>query len=902
VPGTRTDPCRATTEDEGLRDAVWATETVSRARKRLAIRTRARTAWDELVIDRYAIWRSAPLRERTVLYESFGGRGVLDSPEAIFRYLLTQPDMADLEHVWALSDLTAYPEVTSEFAEHPRVHFVATGSLGYFKALATAKYLVNNATFQSRFAKREGQVYVNTWHGVPVKHMGVDMPDGGLESRNVTRNFLQADYLLSANAYMTDTMYRSAYRLQGVFAGAVIEEGAPRVDRLVQALADPEATRRRLREHGVDVGDRRIVLYAPTWRGESFGTPWVNAAQLLATVRELEASVDGEDVAVLLKVHQVIYDVVRERTGDSGHRRFLVPNSLPTSDVLAVTDVLVTDYSSIFCDFGPTGRPVVHFVPDLDDYSSTRGLYVRDEELPGPVCSTTPDLLKLVDSALAGDFGFGSGASADGLHPAFVSPQDGGVCERVVDVAMRDRPEADYRVLRDFGTEKEKLLVYLGSMKSQGITTSALNLLRHIDYDRFDVTAFYPFSRGRDRWRNMQLVDPRVRVVPRIPVFAATRRRRRMETKNLMVNGLPEVFTPEHIDYWTTEWQRMFGGTRFDHLVDFSGYGCYAPFLYSVVDAHHKSIWLHNDMDADMRRETVGRHLEDRLSAVFSTYDKFDTLVSVSRELNRVNKLKLAAYARPEQFTYALNTMDTDRVLRMAGLLGADDPAERSAHGGAPGPRTGAPARITVPTDNIAAATSALLEHYTARDLIREARSRARLNRVQTSADTVTFVSVGRLSPEKNHARLIKAFAKVHEKSPNTRLVVLGGGDLEPHLQGLVLSLGLSDAVTLAGQVDNPYAIMREADCFVLSSDYEGQPMVILEARTLGLPIVTTSFSSVRDSVPEDAGVVVPLSVEGVASGMRRFLAGNVPASRLDADEYNRRAMEQFYAAIGARS
>jgi CDP-glycerol glycerophosphotransferase len=104
--------------------------------------------------------------------------------------------------------------------------------------------------------------------------------------------------------------------------------------------------------------------------------------------------------------------------------------------------------------------------------------------------------------------------------------------------------------------------------------------------------------------------------------------------------------------------------------------------------------------------------------------------------------------------------------------------------------------------------------------------------------------------------------------------------------------------VTLTRQVDNPYAIMAESHCFVLSSDYEGMPMVIPEARLLGLPVVTTAFSSVGDSVPPGAGLVVPQTVEGVADGMRRFLAGKVPSSTLDAREYNRAAMQQFDRAV----
>ena len=126
-----------------------------------------------------------------------------------------------------LDDLTGHPEVTTEFADHPRVRFVEIRSPDYLRALATAKYLINNATFPQQLAKRPEQVYVNTWHGAPLKHMGFDMPEGGVLSRNITRNFLNADYLLSANPYMTDTMYRSAYRMQGIFRGAVDRGGPP---------------------------------------------------------------------------------------------------------------------------------------------------------------------------------------------------------------------------------------------------------------------------------------------------------------------------------------------------------------------------------------------------------------------------------------------------------------------------------------------------------------------------------------------------------------------------------------------------------------------------------------------------------------------------------------------------
>ncbi len=877
----------------------------STVRQRLRPRTRVRELAErrrELaerrrvvrVSAQYARWREEPVSTDTVLYEAFFGKGMLDSPEAIFRYLLDQPDQLHLRHVWVLDDLEGHQETRTEFAGHPRVSFVELESPEYLRALATSTYLVNNSTFPQTFAKRPGQVYLNTWHGIPLKRMGFDMPEGGIVSRNIVRNFLSADYLLSANPFMTETFYRRAYRLQGIFRGAVIEEGQPRLDRQRQSEEEPDVARRLLEQRGTDLNGRRIVLYAPTWRGDRFQEPHVNAAQLLSTVRQLQSALDPEKYVVLLKVHQAIYEAIRARVPDA---TFIVADSIPTNQVLGVTDVLVTDYSSLFFDFLATGRPVVYYLPDLDEYRDSRGLYLDPEELPGPVCDTISDAVDHLRQALDG-----SPASVRSKEAAevYCPHDDGSVTKRVVDLVFRGADESAYTVHRDFGTEKETLLVYLGGMKSMGITTSALNLLRNLDYERYDVTAFWVHSRGRDRVKNAILIDPRVRVIPRAAYFNGSPPEVRAQVQQLMV-GLSAPLSQGHRRFWTDEWQRTFGDARFDHLIDFSGYGCFTPFLYSVAEASQKSIWLHNDMMADMQRETAGvRHLEDRLRAVFSTYQFFDNLVSVSPELNRVNREKLAGYAEPERFRYAVNTIDGDRVLAMAAITA--EQAAAKAEGREVAANATEPAAGTlVDTENVASAVRTLLRHYRAGELIREARSRQRIsNGLSLDGSQVTFVTVGRLSPEKNQARMIRAFARVHERHPHVRLVILGGGQLQEDLEALVLSLGLEYFVVLAGQVDNPYAIMAEADCFVLSSDYEGQPMVILEARALGLPVVTTAFSSVGDSVPESAGIVVPQTVKGVAGGMERYLRGEVRARTLDFAEYNAQAMEQFYAAIGA--
>lgn len=822
-----------------------------------------------------------PLDETQVLYQSFGGNGMLCNPEAIFRYLLGAPDLQHLHHVWALDDLDRHDAAVSAYADHPRVRFVAMDSPDYVRALATSKYLINNATFGHDFAKREEQIYLNTWHGVPLKKMGYDLEQGGPVTWNILRNMLSADYVLSACAYMTDRMYRRAFRLQGIFGGQVIEEGQPRTDRQGWARSDPQGAASELRAHGLDIQDRRVILYAPTWKGESMSAPDANSLQMVEVVRKLQGAV-GDEHLVLLKAHESVYDAI-VASGDGPD--ILVSNDVPTNLLLGVTDLLITDYSSILFDFLPLGRPLLHHAPDLETYAAGRGLYLDESELFGPVSRTIDCLVENVQAAVASPFR--ADAARERAVDTYAPHEDGSVTERVVDVVFRGVDARSRRVVSDFGSSKPSMLIYLGALTSNGLTASALNLLRHLDYDRFDVSVLYHAPRRhRDRLKNQALIDERCRQIVRTPEFIATPRAMRAEQRR-MERGLPARLPESHREFWQAEWRRVFGAARFDHGLDLSGYGTLVPYLFINGDIGSRAMWLHSDLLAESERETNGvQHLKQRLNAVFSTFSHFDRLVSVSAELNRVNSQKLARFAPPGHFSFASNTIDCERVLAMSGVEQSSRPA---ADGG----------RTVIDTSDLSSAVATMLEHFEPRSVIDEIRSQLWMPG-SDSRDVTTFVTVGRLSPEKNQARLIRAFAQVQKHEPGARLLIIGRGKLEDKLRELTRKLGVRDFVRFTGHVDNPYALMAKADCFVLSSHYEGQPMVVLEARALGLPVISTRFDSVEGSVPSDAGIVVEQSDRALARGMRRFLAGKVPSHPMDCAEYNRQAMRQFCVAIGA--
>jgi CDP-glycerol glycerophosphotransferase (TagB/SpsB family)/glycosyltransferase involved in cell wall biosynthesis len=833
---------------------------------------------------------------------------MLDNPEAIFSALLAAPDMQHLSHVWVLANTDANRRVMEQYRDDPRVRFVTFGSARYFEALARSQYLVNNSTFPPEFGKREGQTYINTWHGTPVKAMGYDIPGGGPATRNIVRNFVSADYLLSANEFMTQTIYESAYKLRGIYRGRIVQEGSPRVDRQFMTEQQRTALREELVSRGValDPG-QKLVLYAPTWRGD-FYSPVNDMVQLLNRVRLLDQQV-GSRYRVLLKVHQRVYDFA---VAQPQMRELLVPNDIPTNAALGATDVLLTDYSSIFFDFLATGRPVLFYLPDEATYTQVRGLYLAPDQLPGPVSHHIADVARQLMS-------IGAGGDDDPLlthgevyartREGYASHEDGDATRRVIDVIFRGRTEG-YDVRDDFSDGRTSILIYLGGMRTNGITQSGLNLLDNIDHRRFDVSVCYAHSLNEDCRRNEDAINPYVRLFPRVGGINGSKLfwfgRRAMLTTGM--DAGPSLQRGAQVRLFHDEWVRCFGDSTFDHIVDFSGYNPFWDYVLLQGEAKTRSVFLHNDVLADSQREIGGRRPHERnLLSVFSTYRKFDNLVSVSPALSEINRAKLAQYADPEKFVTASNTINSERILRMAHGLTGDGPSlfDPKARGHLECPEESAPlagrSGTLLNLDDLPRAIEALMRRHPLATIIEEVNRKDTILRLVPPAPGVTtFVTAGRLSPEKNHARLIRAFDLVHRDNPNTRLVIMGGGPLRQDLEGLVVDLGLVTSVTLPGRLANPYPVMANSDCFVLSSNYEGQPMVLLEAMVLGLPIVTTDFASVRGTLPSGHGRVVPRTVEGLADGMRAYLAGEVGALPFDYVTYNREAVEQFYRAIGA--
>ncbi|WP_416393493.1 MULTISPECIES: CDP-glycerol glycerophosphotransferase family protein [unclassified Curtobacterium] len=538
------------------------------------VRRRVRRRWSAEV---RAFWSTRPIDHDLVLYESFNGNGVLDSPEALFRALLDDPRHRSKRHVWSLSDENDNASVRREFAHHPRVRFVAPGSAAYDRALVTAGWLISNATFDRQFDKRPGQVYVNTWHGTPLKHMGFDIGDPAFRVANVVRNFLHADVLVTPNDHTTEFLYRRAHRLDGIVRRPVLATGLPRIDREFLDDRGRADVRALLEERGLPVGDRRIVLWAPTWRGTSFVRPRDDAELLLSQLGRIQVALDPDRFVVLLKTHQVVHRFAARNPAAAG---VLVPNDIPTNLLLGVVDTLVTDYSSIFFDFLPLERPIVFFAPDIEEYASYRGLSIPTDEWPGPVETAPERVAAWVNTPI--DVGDVAEAMRARMNPY----DDGHATERLIAAVFQDRP----------GTTRApagppSVLVVLPAAAHEALVADVVRTINELDLTELDMSVL--LSDARSDW----YLDAQRRLDPRIRQFVR-QGSRNGSTLPSWVRHLLGSEAPSN----RREWHRMLADTGFDVVVDASGRSTFWNGLARSAPARAQLTWGGEDMPQQIVR------------------------------------------------------------------------------------------------------------------------------------------------------------------------------------------------------------------------------------------------------------------------------------------------------------
>ena len=363
------------------------------------------------------IYNKKDVKDNQIIFISFGGKYYSDSPKYIYEYLYE--NYSDkFEFVWVINDKTTHipgnPKKVERFSRQ------------YFKEMARSKYWVTNGRHSDRLDKKDSQVIVSTWHGTPLKRLGLDIGDIYTKNPKIKesyiKNGLEWDYLISPNRYTSDIL-KSSF----AYPRDILESGYPRNDILYNANEDRISEIRK----NLNLEDgKKTILYAPTWRDDEFYDSGSIKFNLKLDLKMLEEAL-GDEYCVLIRTHYFIADKLD--LSEFGNFAIDVSRYDDIAELYLISDILITDYSSVFFDYANLKRPILFYTYDLDKYEhQLRGFYIDiRKDVPGPLLFTTQEVIDSIKNI--GTLKEEYKETYDEFYEKFCNIDDGNASRRIVE-------------------------------------------------------------------------------------------------------------------------------------------------------------------------------------------------------------------------------------------------------------------------------------------------------------------------------------------------------------------------------------------------------------------------------------------------------------------------------------
>ena len=319
-----------------------------------------------------AVGLFVPINEKAILFSGHT-RKYNDSPRAIYEYMISHPEYSGYHYIWALDDPN---EEVPGSAER-----VVPDTWKYFITALGCKYWITCVNIErSLHFKKRKTVYLNTFHGITIKTAGNDAA-----GRSGDYDFSTTNYVCISSEYERP-IYIRAFNLN---PESIVETGLPRNDPLYH---NSEEERVQLKtKMGIPL-DKKVILYAPTWRDSlDGGKTYAIKPPVVFDKWEREL---GTEYVLLIRAHPYTNTLL----GIAFNQFILDFTNYPAiNDLLKVSDILISDYSATIFDFTVLERPIICFGYDYEEYSRARGFTLNlKDEIPGGVLSTEDQVINRI--------------------------------------------------------------------------------------------------------------------------------------------------------------------------------------------------------------------------------------------------------------------------------------------------------------------------------------------------------------------------------------------------------------------------------------------------------------------------------------------------------------------------
>ena len=777
---------------------------------------------------RYLVYvNQLPINDSIILLESQQGKEYGGNMYYLIKELLNN-DAYRSFHIYMAVNGEKLEQAQSFYANRglTGVQFVKSQSFQYFKLMATAKYLMNDNTFLPFFIKREGQVYLNTWHGTPLKSLGKQIYNDLHNIGNAQKNFVASDYLLFPNEYTKDHMIED-YMLENICHNTYLLDGYPRNT----AFFDDELKETIKNEYALN--DKQVIAYMPTWRGtlSNKSNPIVQA-NINYILSEFEENLDDNQI-----LYVNLHPIESSSVDFSVYKKIKpFPKKYETYEFLNVVDVLVSDFSSVFFDFLNTKKKVILYTYDREDYLSSRGVYRELESLPFPIVETMAEVLDEIKKVKDYD-------DTDAIKE-FCPYDDKNASARILErVLFNKKTCISEGQIAD--NHKENVFIYAGRLANNGITTSLKNLLQNVDRTKKNYYILFNSTTVRKNLDTLRDLNELVN-------YYSIKGGMNLNISKKFVFFLykhhcikTETFMKKMESAYQNELQRIFAGGRVDEIIHFSGYGQKTINLYSQFKGHN-AIYVHANMKAEANIRSTQNI--DNIQYAYNHYERVAVVTEDMIEPTHQISNKM------DNICVCKNVIDYKTILEKSQL------------------------DLIYDEDTVIYPGLAHLEEI-------------------LSGSFVKFLNVGRFSPEKGQIRLLDAFAQVNKENEDTRLIIVGGSSFGDYYQEIIdhlEKLHLHDKVVLVKSLSNPFPLVKQCHCSILSSFAEGFGLVIAEADVLNISTFSVDIPGPRNFIKEYGGYLVENNVQGLYQGMHEFIKGNIKPMNINYEKYNLEAVDAF--------
>ncbi len=498
------------------------------------------------------------------------------------------------------------------------ITFVELHSDEYLRALAAAKYLVTDTSLPPYYIKKPEQVYLNTWHGTPLKAMGRVVPDREYALGNVQRNFNIADYLLYQNEFSRDIFLKD-YMLDRIYEGKVLLSGYPRNSSFYRT-----DRRDRIRKE-CGLTDMQVIVYMPTWRGllhkkESKA----QVEKIFGYLAHLDHKLRNDQV-LYVKLHPFVKKSI-DYTQLIHVREF--PGEYETYDFLNASDMLITDYSSIMFDYAVSKKKIILFTYDRKEYLGDRGIYIGLDDMDLPKVDTVGELVAEIEKE---EYAYPK------FYEQFCSLDSADTAKNVCDTVFLGEENKVKTEVYKKGTE-DNVLIYVKGLRDNEEDLYFIEKMNQLNLKLNNYFIHFKAGAMKKSSKLLSLLDKEIGYIP----LSAGRNYRLSEYFAFTLTfrfGIENTYTKKKLKSLAIrEKQKFYGDTNFEYVIYYSGMDLMLLHVFEAFQGR-KVFYFH---EFDLKKYRGSKKYRRNVQYILRNLENYSLAIipSSMQKLNEVKELK----------------------------------------------------------------------------------------------------------------------------------------------------------------------------------------------------------------------------------------------------------------------